>query len=316
MSIIASAGRHVKPTSPKSTPAPADSPVRAGRIPFDFHALPKQLLREGELSFGAVVLFSVVRNLAVDQADGSRVCRKSNAALAAELGRSPSVTRGYLVELEEAGLIRRIKGDTERSRNGIVVTWAAAVDQVDHRESRDVIPMPTVSPMPEDEHGATSTHAERPASPMPGNRPSHAGRSASTHAGNSASLKNSPEEREEISQERAIPDFHPCSRGEEDPPGDPKPTAEEVAKCMRDMIAGRFAPLVFEEKPAIPPGSECSSPPALPGVRKTDILEPKKMFREVGFSAVAAAGFKKRPLAPVPRDAEDLRRMREARRST
>jgi Helix-turn-helix domain len=100
----------------KSTPT-TSFPSRIG---FEFHAIPKALLRKGDLSFGAVALFSVILNLS---RQGRQLCRATNETLAGEIGRNRSDVIRYLAELEKAGLIARRYGDSQRVREAIEVTW-------------------------------------------------------------------------------------------------------------------------------------------------------------------------------------------------
>jgi hypothetical protein len=74
------------------------------KVGCEFHPVPKELLRSGKLSFGALVLFSVILNLS-DR--GRRLCTKTNDELAVEIGRNRSDVIRYLAEIEEAGLITR-----------------------------------------------------------------------------------------------------------------------------------------------------------------------------------------------------------------
>lgn len=90
---------------------------------------------------------------------------------------------------------------------------------------------------------------------------------------------------------------------------DRKPTPREIAEAMRAMVAGRYAPQMFDAKP---PG----------GITQMGVLATPQtpdvatLARRVGYSAVAAAGFVRRdqrPPCPAPRDGAELARMRAAR---
>lgn len=73
-------------------------------IPFQFVALPSEILRRVDVSDAAKLLVAVI----LDAARGSRsVCRLTNAALAARLGKSVAAVKRPLAELESLGLIRR-----------------------------------------------------------------------------------------------------------------------------------------------------------------------------------------------------------------
>lgn len=91
-------------------------------IPFQFVALPSEILRRVDVSDAAKLLVAVI----LDAARGSRsVCRLTNAALAARLGKSVAAVKRPLAELESLGLIRRDTLAGGRVRTGIVPTWVA-----------------------------------------------------------------------------------------------------------------------------------------------------------------------------------------------
>ena len=259
--------------------------LRPGRIPFTYHAIPKELLRAGELSLGAVVLFSIVRNLAVDRRDGARVCTKSNGVLAEELGRSPSDVGRYLRELESAGCVRRLKGASQRSRVGIVVTWVSSAVEGEP----DVIPLREGyrrAPMPKVEHEATRAHAEGSASSVPKGEHGLARLSASTHVGCSASLKNLLKEREEPFQE-ADPDFHPRSRSEEDPDEAAKPSPAEIAAALRSMANKTWRGTVPADRRSSPATAQAAERGGEPSPEHLATIG--GMFGRVGYSATATA---------------------------
>jgi hypothetical protein len=91
---------------------------------FQFVALPVDLLRRPDLSASAKLLAAVV----MDAARGARsgLCKLSNAALGARIGRSAASVKRLLAELEAAGLVRRDHAAEKHQRTAIVPTW---VDQ-------------------------------------------------------------------------------------------------------------------------------------------------------------------------------------------
>jgi len=111
-----------------ATPPGVKGGARRPSVGFQFVAVPAQLLRAGDLSFGAVVLLGVVADAARQNRSG--LCKLANATLAERIGRSESEVGRYLLELESAGLARREFGRSKHVRLGVRVTWAEPVPDV------------------------------------------------------------------------------------------------------------------------------------------------------------------------------------------
>lgn len=99
------------------------------RIPFQFVGVPSHLLRAGNLSFGAVILFGVIADAARQSRSGA--CRLANATLGERIGRSESEVGRYILELESAGLVvRDFAGQSKYVRLGVRPTWIEPVPDV------------------------------------------------------------------------------------------------------------------------------------------------------------------------------------------
>lgn len=98
-------------------------------VGFQFIAIPSQLLKAADLSFGAVLLFGVIAD-AVRQ-NRSGLCKLANATLGERIGRSESEVGRYMLELEAAGMVARdFVGQSKFVRTGVRVTWTEGVPDV------------------------------------------------------------------------------------------------------------------------------------------------------------------------------------------
>ena len=102
-----------QPNRVKTQCAPRAQKTHRDKVACEFHPVPKELLRSGKLSFGALVLYSVLANLT---GQGRRLCTATDENLAFEICRAPSCVRRFLAELEEAGLIGQRFGKSQRIR--------------------------------------------------------------------------------------------------------------------------------------------------------------------------------------------------------
>lgn len=110
---------------------------------------------------------------------------------------------------------------------------------------------------------STSTRSDQPGSANPVNRVQQT----------SATIQSPPSEpRDQTGQVFEV------SGGE-----DPKPSPQQIAAAMREMIAGRFGGAMFEPK-----GAHQTHTLSPKGTHETCTLDPKPLFRQVGYSAVAA----------------------------
>lgn len=199
-------------------------------IPFQFVALPVEILRRTDLSAAAKLLLAVV----MDSARGNRsgTSKLTNAALAARVGRSAASIKRLLAELEAAGLVRRDTLAEGRVRTAVVPTW------VDQERATD--------------HASTAQDQPTPGAGM-----------AEGVARDRPTIQSPPSEQ---IQKGTISRL----TGEET---EPKPSPAEIAKAMRAMLAGRYAPAMFDAE----------SPPT-----DQPTPDPRALFRQVGYSAVAA----------------------------
>ena len=145
-------------------------------VGFQFVAIPAQLLRAGDLSFGAVVLLGVVADAARQNRSG--LCKLSNASLAFRIGRSESEVGRYLLELEAAGLVAREFGRSKHVRLGVRLTWLEQVPESQGTASVQVPEHRKASPseVPNRVPGLLGNALER----APQNLPSDGGTSPST----------------------------------------------------------------------------------------------------------------------------------------
>jgi hypothetical protein len=148
----------------------------------------------------------------VDAARGNRsgLCKVANATLADRIGRSESEVGRCLLELEAAGLVARRFGQSKNVRVGVAVTWAESVPQ--------------------------ECGTERPSAPQ-----GQGAGSAST--GNLVTQGSGPGRTGGVDPRQTAPlSTHEGT--------DPRPTPAEVAAALRSMVAGRFAPALFDARPA------------------------------------------------------------------
>jgi hypothetical protein len=273
-------------------------------------------MRRSDLTPAAKLVFAALANDArMRRGDASSW---TNAQVAEAVGMTASGVRRPLNELEDAGLIRRTYGETERVRASVAITYVVPE-----------VGAPASTP-------ASNVDVER----QPGSRPSAkwVGAPASTPYS-----KNEERERSPLL----------LTSGREENP-DSKPTPEETVACLRAMIAGTFDPALFEAKADAPPAPSDPKPtpnalaahppdcpqawpkvpdPARPKSAPADPaptkLRPvpvgdaatvgvpnfKAMFGRVGFSAVAAVARGRPPRKSAAEQIAELRR-RSAARST
>jgi hypothetical protein len=300
MNSVAPRSRYVKSVPPIGVP---------------FAPIPLDVMRRSDLTPAAKLVFAALANDArMRRGDASAW---TNAQVAEAVGMTASGVRRPLDELEDAGLIRRAYGETERVRASVAITYAALE-----------VGAPASTP-------ASNLDVER----QPGRRPSAKGVGAPA----STLLSTKNEERERS------PSFS-TSGGEGDP--DPKPTSEEIAACLRAMVAGTFDPALFEAKadaPPAPPGptpapdAPAARPPDRPQARPNAPEPPRPrpapvgsapprprpapakdaapiglpdlatMCRRVGYSAVAAIARARPPRKSAAEQIAELRRRSAAR---
>jgi len=254
----------------------------------------------------------LLAGVVLDSARGSRAgsCKLSNASLGARIGMSGASAKRLLAELEALGVIRRETIAAGRIRTAIRPTW---VDQIRATEQASV---------------------------------------AQDHPRGGADLSQG------VARDRATiqtpgselsirPGSSSISTGEKSP--DPKPSPSDIAAAMRAMIAGKFAPLLFDDESQdtstfVAQGAESTvaqSTPAPVGARGGDsppaprpnatttmprrstqelatsplpspapyLPQLGKMLSRVGYSARAAAF---RPTAPKKSAAQQLAELAEA----
>ncbi len=242
-------------------------------IGFRFRAVPSEVMAYRTLSSTAKLLFAAIADAARGTVSG--LCKIANATLADRIGRSESEVGRCILELEAAGLVRREFGQSKNVRVGVADTWTETVPQERGTEHPSVQRMQGT--------GSAST-----GNPVPqGSGPSR------------------PPALDPIVQTPIL------SLSSEEEPEERKPTPAEVAAAMRAMVAGRYAPSMFN---AVGPASSTS--PA--GDRAAPAPshgapDPRPLFGRIGIDARAAAWRRTTSRQTAAQQIDELKRRSAAR---
>lgn len=275
------------------------------RIGVPFDATPLDIRRRRDLTHAAKSVFAAIANFArMERSDSTTA---TNRQLADAVGMTPSGVRRPLDELEDAGLIHRVLAAGGRVREAIRVTYApAGVVAETTTQARGGLARQRQEGWRED--------AKRVGAPA---------------------LTPSCTKREELPKTVGI------STSDERTQTEPRPSPAEVAAAIKAMVAGRFAPMMFDEAKPESTSASTTSPATTPTPSTTSMTTPATAqpsttatraatsqrtspartaapyngldLRRVGVSAVAAAWSTSWGAAPKYTPADIERQLRERR---